>query len=398
MNKKPSSRLYDYANIIHDCANIFKYKNCIIDMNEFCIKRRFIMDNLSEIAQHFDLAYDAESYGNGHINDTYLISGKQYIMQRINTNIFKNPDEVMDNIVKITSFLRKKLAAEGGDPDRETMTVIPTTDGKSFYKTPEGNCYRVYKFISNAVSYDVAENSNQLYEAARAFGKFQRLLSDFPAAELHETIPHFHDTYKRFRDLKDAISSDVMHRADGVQKEIEFALGFENDTKLIGNLTESGEIPARVTHNDTKLNNVMLEAGTDKGLCVIDLDTVMPGSLLFDYGDALRTGAATAAEDEKNLDKMHFDLNLFEAFTKGFLEEMGSSITKKEVELLPFSAKIITFECGIRFLTDYLSGDTYFKTAYPEHNLDRTRTQFKLVSEIEQKTPEMTAIIEKYIK
>ncbi len=356
------------------------------------------MDNLSEIAQHFDLAYDAESYGNGHINDTYLISGKQYIMQRINTNIFKNPDEVMDNIVKITSFLRKKLAAEGGDPDRETMTVIPTTDGKSFYKTPEGNCYRVYKFISNAVSYDVAENSNQLYEAARAFGKFQRLLSDFPAAELHETIPHFHDTYKRFRDLKDAISSDVMHRADGVQKEIEFALGFENDTKLIGNLTESGEIPARVTHNDTKLNNVMLEAGTDKGLCVIDLDTVMPGSLLFDYGDALRTGAATAAEDEKNLDKMHFDLNLFEAFTKGFLEEMGSSITKKEVELLPFSAKIITFECGIRFLTDYLSGDTYFKTAYPEHNLDRTRTQFKLVSEIEQKTPEMTAIIEKYIK
>ncbi len=356
------------------------------------------MDNLSEIAQHFDLAYDAESYGNGHINDTYLISGKQYIMQRINTNIFKNPDEVMDNIVKITSFLRKKLAAEGGDPDRETMTVIPTTDGKSFYKTPEGNCYRVYKFISNAVSYDVAENSNQLYEAARAFGKFQRLLSDFPAAELHETIPHFHDTYKRFRDLKDAISSDVMHRADGVQKEIEFALGFENDTKLIGNLTESGEIPVRVTHNDTKLNNVMLEAGTDKGLCVIDLDTVMPGSLLFDYGDALRTGAATAAEDEKNLDKMHFDLNLFEAFTKGFLEEMGSSITKKEVELLPFSAKIITFECGIRFLTDYLSGDTYFKTAYPEHNLDRTRTQFKLVSEIEQKTPEMTAIIEKYIK
>lgn len=356
------------------------------------------MDNLSEIVQHFDLAYDAESYGNGHINDTYLISGKQYIMQRINTNIFKNPDEVMDNIVKITSFLRKKLAAEGGDPDRETMTVIPTTDGKSFYKTPEGNCYRVYKFISNAVSYDVAENSNQLYEAARAFGKFQRLLSDFPAAELHETIPHFHDTYKRFRDLKDAISSDVMHRADGVQKEIEFALGFENDTKLIGNLTESGEIPVRVTHNDTKLNNVMLEAGTDKGLCVIDLDTVMPGSLLFDYGDALRTGAATAAEDEKNLDKMHFDLNLFEAFTKGFLEEMGSSITKKEVELLPFSAKIITFECGIRFLTDYLSGDTYFKTAYPEHNLDRTRTQFKLVSEIEQKTPEMTAIIEKYIK
>lgn len=356
------------------------------------------MDNLSEIAQHFDLAYDAESYGNGHINDTYLISGKQYIMQRINTNIFKNPDEVMDNIVKITSFLRTKLAAEGGDPDRETMTVIPTTDGKSFYKTPEGNCYRVYKFISNAVSYDVAENSNQLYEAARAFGKFQRLLSDFPAAELHETIPHFHDTYKRFRDLKDAISSDVMHRADGVQKEIEFALGFENDTKLIGNLTEGGEIPARVTHNDTKLNNVMLEAGTDKGLCVIDLDTVMPGSLLFDYGDALRTGAATAAEDEKNLDKMHFDLNLFEAFTKGFLEEMGSSITKKEVELLPFSAKIITFECGIRFLTDYLSGDTYFKTAYPEHNLDRTRTQFKLVSEIEQKTPEMTAIIEKYIK
>lgn len=356
------------------------------------------MDNLSEIAQHFALDYDAESYGNGHINDTYLISGKQYILQRINTDVFKKPDEVMENIVSITSFLRNEIAKNGGNPDRETMTVVPTVDGKNYYMAPSGNCYRVYKFISNAVSYDIVENPNQLYEAARAFGKFQKLLSGFPANKLHETILRFHDTYKRFCDLKNAAAADVMHRAASVADELEFAYKFEDETKIICDLMRSGEIPTRVTHNDTKLNNVMLEAGTDKGLCVIDLDTVMPGSLLFDYGDALRTGAATAPEDEKDLSKMHFDLTLFEAFTKGFLEEMGDSITKKETELLAFSAKIITYECGIRFLTDYLCGDTYFKTKYPEHNLDRTRTQFKLVSEIEQKTPEMNKIIAKYIK
>ena len=356
------------------------------------------MDNLSEIAQHFALSYDAETYGNGHINDTYLISGKQYILQRINTEIFKKPDEVMDNIVRITEYLRGKIAKEGGDPDRETMTVIPTVDGKSYYAAPSGSCYRVYKFISGAVSYDIAENPNQLYQAARAFGKFQRLLSDFPADSLFETIPQFHDTFKRFNDLKNSVSADVMRRADSVKKEIDFAMRFEEETKLIGSLLESGAIPMRVTHNDTKLNNVMLEEGTDRGLCVIDLDTVMPGSLLYDFGDALRTGAATAAEDEKDLDKVGFDLSLFEAFTKGFLEGMGTSITEKEIELLPFSAKIITYECGIRFLTDYLSGDTYFKTKYPEHNLDRTRTQFKLVSDIEKKMPEMTSIIGKYTK
>lgn len=304
----------------------------------------------------------------------------------------------MENIANVTAYLRTKIEAEGGNPDRETLTVVPATDGRNYYKSESGNYYRVYKFISDAVSYDVAENPEQLYEAARAFGKFQRMLADFPADKLHETIPQFHDTFKRFRDLEAAIDADTQNRAEGVQNEIDFALKYKEETKIIGDLLANGGLPVRVTHNDTKINNVMLEAGTDKGLCVIDLDTVMPGSLLFDYGDALRAGAATAAEDETDLDKMHFDLELFEAFTKGFLEELGASITEKEIELLPFSAKIITYECGIRFLTDYLSGDTYFKTKYACHNLDRARTQFKLVYEIEQKTPQMIEIIKKYTK
>ena len=354
---------------------------------------------LMEILSHFKVDSIPEEYGNGHINDTYIVKkAPGYILQRINTNVFKNPKEVMENIVNVTEYLKKKIIQSGGNPKRETLSVIKTTDGENFYKTKNGNYYRMYDFIENTVSYDNAENPNQLYEAARAFGKFQRMLADFDAEKLHETIPKFHDTFSRFQNLRTAIEKDIKGRKNSVKEEIEFALKYEEDAKVILNALKDGSIPYRVTHNDTKLNNVMLDSETGEGVCVIDLDTVMPGSLLYDFGDALRFGASTAAEDETDLSKVHFDLEYFEAFTKGFLEEIGNTITQKEIELLPFSVKMLTYECGIRFLTDYLEGDTYFKIHRENHNLDRARTQFKLVKEIEEKTPMMQEIVKKYIK
>ncbi len=348
---------------------------------------------MQDVLCQFRINYNPQKYGNGHINDTYIIdSTPKYILQKINTNIFKNPDEVMENISRVTDFLRNKIKESGGNPDRETLTLIKTIAGSNFYRAENGDCFRMYKFIENCVSYDTAD-SVKLYNAAKAFGKFQNMLSDFPASELHETIPRFHDTYKRFCDFKASLDRDIKGRAKSASEEIGFALKFEEDSKVIKDCLDSGKIPYRVTHNDTKLNNVMLDKDTDEGICVIDLDTVMPGSLLYDYGDALRFGASTAAEDEQDLSKVHFDLELFKAFTKGFLETVSNAITPEEIRLLPFSAKIITYECGIRFLTDYLDGDTYFKTSMENHNLYRARTQFKLVREITDKTQEMEKII-----
>lgn len=352
---------------------------------------------LSDIIRKFAIDVDIAPYGNGHINDTYIAeSNPRFILQRINSNVFKKPHEVMDNILNVTEHLRKKIIENGGDPDRETLNVVKTIDGESFCKTDDGKFYRMYKFIENAKSYDIVENPNQLYQAARAFGKFQNMLADYPADKLYETIPDFHDTRKRFANLKRAVEEDKMGRRASVEKEIEFAFAREAEVGTIVDALADGSVPLRVTHNDTKLNNVMLDASTDEGVCVIDLDTVMPGSLLYDYGDALRFGASTGEEDEKDLSKIEFSLEMFEAFTKGFLEEVGSSLTPRERELLSFSAKIMTYECGIRFLTDYLEGDTYFKIHREGHNLDRCRTQFKLVADIEKKTEEMHKIIAKY--
>ncbi len=337
--------------------------------------------NLKEILQKFDIQVDIAPYGDGHINDTYLAqSTPKYIIQRINTNVFKNPDEVMENILAVTEHLRKKIEEDGGNPLRETLTVVKTIDGENYLKDEE-DCYRAYRFVEGATTYNLPESPEQMYHAAKAIGKFQKRLSDFPAEQLHETIVQFHDTPNRVKQLEQAITENRAGRLDSVQPEINFAMEISKYASLITDAIESGEVPIRVTHNDTKLNNIMLDDETGEGVCVIDLDTVMPGSLLYDYGDALRFGASSGPEDEKDLDKIYFVLPVYEAFTKGFLEEAGDSMTEKERELLPWSIVMMTYECGIRFLADYLNGDTYFKAHYAEQNLDRARTQFKLVKD-----------------
>lgn len=354
--------------------------------------------NFAEVCAKFNIDTEINPYGNGHINDTYLCdSTPRYILQRINANVFKNPDEVMGNIYNVTEHLRKKILEAGGDPNRETLTVIRTRDDKNFYKDEEGSFYRMYRFIEKSVSYDTVENPVQLYHAGTAFGKFQKMLDDFPAEKLFETIVDFHNTPVRVKQLEDAISKNAAGRLASVKEEVDFALEYAKYAAKITDAIKDGEVPIRVTHNDTKLNNVLFDDVTGEGVCVIDLDTVMPGSLLYDFGDALRFGASSGVEDETDLDKIWFDLEKFEQFAKGFLSEMSEFLTEKEAELLPVSALILTYECGIRFLADYLNGDTYFKIHKENHNLDRARTQLKLVKDIEGKLDEMTKIVKKYI-
>lgn len=355
--------------------------------------------NLKDVLSHFDFEVNVEPYGNGLINMTYIIDSQPpYILQRINTDIFKEPEALMENIHNVTEFLRKKIIAEGGNPDRETITIIPTTDGKSYYKAEEGVYFRAYKYVDDSCSYDIPESPDLLYNGAKAFGKFQRMLSDFPAETLHETIPNFHNTRSRFEDFKKAVKEDKMGRAGEVKAEIEFALARENMVDTVLDCIENGEIQLRVTHNDTKFNNVLLDKYSKEGICVIDLDTVMPGSLLYDYGDALRFAGSSGAEDEPDLSKIWFNLEAYEYFTKGFLSELKSVMTKKEIELIPFSIRLMTYECGIRFLSDYLNGDVYFKTTRPKQNLDRTRTHFKLISDMENKDAKMNEILLKILK
>ena len=358
------------------------------------------MSDFKEVVSHFNIDQTAISYGDGHINDTYLIdvTPSKYILQRINTAIFKNPEELMKNIEAVTAHLTDEIEKSGGDPMRETLMLVKTTDGKSYYKTSDNEYFRMYYFVEDTVTYQSAQKPKQFYAAAKAFGLFQKRLSAFPAEKLYETIPDFHNTVKRFKDFKQAVDSDIKGRKKDVLPEIEFALERESFTSIITDALETGEIPVRVTHNDTKLNNVLFDRSTDEAICVIDLDTVMPGSLLYDFGDSIRFGASSGAEDEKDLDKIYCRLEYFEAFAKGFIEALGSDITEKELELLPVSAKMMTYECGIRFLGDYLNGDTYFKTHYPEQNLDRARTQFKLVADMESKMDEMHEIVNKLTK
>ena len=298
--------------------------------------------------------------------------------------------------MNVTSFLRERIIENGGDPERETLNVIPTKDGKPYFIDSEGEYWRCYKFIEDATSYDQVENPKDFYESAVAFGNFQRLLADYPAETLHETIPGFHDTKARFEVFKKAVADDVCGRAASVEKEIAFYLAREDVACVFGDMLAKGEVPLRVTHNDTKLNNIMIDNETHKGICVIDLDTVMPGLAMNDFGDSIRFGASTAAEDEKDLDKVWCDMTLFDLYVKGFIEGCGGRLTKKEIEMLPMGAKVMTFECGMRFLTDYLQGDTYFKIHRENHNLDRARTQMKLVEDMEAKWETMNAIIKKY--
>ena len=350
--------------------------------------------SVTEILSAFGISHDPKLFGNGHINTTYLVDGSpKYILQRINTTVFRDPDGVMENIFAVTEFLHGKILAAGGNPDRETLTFLRTLDGKPYFRTPQGDCYRVYRFIDHALSLDSASTPEEFAESARAFGKFQRMLADFPAEQLHETIPHFHDTPDRLRQFRETLEKDPMGRAKDVQAEIRFVLDRAGEMGTITAALADGSVPLRVTHNDTKLNNVLLDEKTHKGLCVIDLDTVMPGSMLYDYGDSLRFGASTAAEDEPNLDLVHFDPDYFRAYTQAYLETLGDSITPREAELLPFSARLMTLECGMRFLADHIDGDHYFRIHREGHNLDRCRTQFRLVEEMEQKAAAMADIV-----
>jgi len=354
--------------------------------------------NIKDVLKQFNIDTDVDAYGDGHINETYRVKGQPFILQRVNTDIFKNPREVMENIHNVTEHLREKIIAKGGNPDRETLTLVKTVDGKSYFQADEKNVFRVYKFIEGAVSYNTPESPKQFYNVAKAFGKFQTMLSDFPADKLYETIPRFHDTPNRVQQLRDAIENDAAGRVKSVEKEISFALDRAQEADTILKAMAEGSVPLRVTHNDTKLNNVMLDIKTGEPTCVVDLDTVMPGSMLYDFGDALRFGASSADEDEKDLSKVWFDLELFKYFAMGYIEEMRDVITEKELELMPFSAKLLTYECGIRFLADYLNGDVYFKIHYPEQNLDRARTQLKLVADMEDKMEEMKLIIKEIKK
>jgi len=364
------------------------------------------IEKVIEIAKHFQFegdVTDARRWGSGHINDTFLLTYQRteeepakMILQHMNKNVFPKPVEVMENVMGVTNFLRKKIEAAGGDPMRETLNAIPVTDGLPYYVDADGEYWRAYAYISGTTSYDVVENEEIFYESARAFGRFQNLLSDYPAETLHETIEKFHDTRNRFANFKKAVEADAIGRAAEVQEEIAFVLEREDVANFFSELLEQNALPLRVTHNDTKLNNVMLDSITQKGICVVDLDTVMPGLAMHDFGDAIRFGASTGDEDEKDLSKIWCDMNLFEVFTKGFLEGCGDTLTEKEIELLPMGAKVMTYECGMRFLTDYLQGDTYFRIHRPEHNLDRARTQFKLMADMEAKWDIMESIVQKY--
>ena len=348
---------------------------------------------LKEIAARFSIVGRVQEicpYGEGHINVTYLVTTdkRRYIMQKMNTHVFPDSVALMKNICAVTEYLRGQGV--------ETLRVVPTKEGKPFLQG-EAN-WRVYDFIENTVTYQTAPSEEVFQDSGRAFGQFQNYLAGFDASVLFDIIPNFHDTPKRFRDFKAALEEDKLGRAKECQKEIEFILLHEPTYSAAMAGLKDGTLPLRVTHNDTKLNNILMDAVTDRARAVIDLDTIMPGSMIFDFGDSIRFGASTAAEDEKDLDKVHFSLELFRAYAEGFCSAVKDSITPREAELLPYGAYLMTIECGMRFLTDYLSGDTYFATKYAGHNLIRTRTQLKLAGEMEKAFPAMAEIISAIIQ
>ena len=342
------------------------------------------------------------AYGSGHINDTYRLTfqtgqgNKRYILQKISQVVFKKPVELMENISNITSWLRKKITENGGDPERETLSLIMTRNGMPYHIDENGEYWRVYLFIEGATCYDVVKNDSDFYQSALAFGHFQRLLADYPAQTLHETIPNFHNTPDRMRIFRETLEKDVCGRAKDVQSEIRFIEEHAKLAYILYDLMEQGKLPLRVTHNDTKLNNIMIDDKTGRAICVVDLDTVMPGISVCDFGDSIRFGASTAAEDERDLSKVSCDLRLYEVYVKGFIEGCGGALTDTELDMLPWGAILMTFENGIRFLTDYLDGDHYYRIHREGHNLDRCRTQFALVKDMERKLSEMEKIVKKY--
>lgn len=337
----------------------------------------------------------AVPYGHGHINETYAVacsSGHMYILQKINRAVFQKPEELMENVAAVTEF----LARQTSDP-RRCLRLVPVRDGRRSFVDSREDHWRAFPFLTDGLCLQAAETGEDLRQSGLAFGRFQRQLADFPAQTLHEAIPNFHNTVDRYAKFHAALEADVLGRAKDCRPEIRFCLDREPEAGCIVDKLASGLLPLRVTHNDTKLNNVMLDRETREALCVLDLDTVMPGSALYDYGDAIRFGASTAAEDERDLSKVSMSLSLFRAYTEGFLSACRDSLTPLEIELLPTGAKLMTLECGLRFLTDHLCGDTYFRISREGHNLDRARTQFKLAADMEEKMPQMRQIIQEAI-
>lgn len=360
-----------------------------------------LFEELSLVLSNFKIdgnLISVEPYGEGHINRTYLAvynqngTRKRYILQKINSVLFDPVEKLMNNITLVTEFNRAKIIERGGNPDRESLTVIKTNDGKSFYKRDNDSYFRVYIFIEDTVAYQTVSKPSDFYYSAIAFGNFNNLLAEFDASKLYEILPNFHNTLIRYDNFKKAVKEDVMGRVKECEKEIEFITERESYYGKIVNMLKSGEMPLKVTHNDTKLNNVLLDAKTGEPVAVIDLDTIMPGSIAYDFGDSIRFGCNPASEDEKDLSKVNFRLDLYETYLNGFLTALGDRITQVEKDNLAMGAILMTIECGMRFLTDYLQGDTYFRTSRAGQNLDRTRTQLKLVSDMEAVFDKMNAL------
>jgi hypothetical protein len=362
---------------------------------------------LVDIIRQFNIEgeiLECSLYGNGHINETRLavvMDGgvrKDYILQKINKRIFKSPELLMENYVNVTGYLRQIITENGGDPDRETITALPAKSGLGYYVDADGEYWRLLLFVTDSVCYEKVERPSQFRDSAVAFGNFQYLLRDYPAETLNETLKNFHNTPDRYRQFEEALSADVCGRAASVKAEIDFVKSRRAFMSTLEDAHKEGRLPLKVTHNDTKLNNILFDKDSGGALCVIDLDTIMPGYSVNDFGDSIRFGATTALEDERDLALVNFDISLYETYVDGFIEGARGGLTGGEIELLPEGAIMMTLECGVRFLTDYLSGDTYFRTSREGHNLDRARNQFKLVSDMEAALPEMKKIVEKYAR
>ena len=350
-----------------------------------------------------DPVVGAIRYGQGHINDTFVVHTqpedrccRRFILQRMSAAAFKRPDQLMENIIGVTEYLGRQIEARGGDRAREALTVLRPKNGEPYYTDSRGGAWRLYPFVEDTICRQTADTPELFAASGRAFGHFQRLLRDYPAKTLYETIPNFHNTEDRLARFKEAVRADKLGRAAECRPEIDFVLARQSDCSVALDAMRAGKLPLRVTHNDTKLNNVLIDADSGEGVCVIDLDTVMPGLVLYDFGDSIRFGANHCAEDETDLSKVSLDVELFAVYTAAFLEGSGGSLTDAEIEYLPWGARLMTLECGIRFLTDYLEGDVYFHIARETHNLDRCRTQFKLVADMEARWDELEAIAGRY--
>ena len=336
----------------------------------------------------------------GHINQTNVVSagGRLYTVQTINTYVFPDCDGVMENILSVTEHLRKKVIARGGNPEREVLHFYSTAEGKGNWQDAEGRQWRVYDYVDDCITYGIADDLQVLTDAGQAFGNFQKLLADYDGASLNETIVNFHNTRQRYLNLEEGIKRNASGRLETALPEVSFYRDRTETASRLVEQIEKGILPLRVTHNDTKFNNILIDTATKKPLCVIDLDTIMPGLAAYDFGDAIRYCANSAAEDEKDLEKVYFCMDKYEAFAKGFIGGADGFFSEAELDSMVWGCIIMTLECGSRFLLDYLDGDKYFHTEYPEHNLVRARTQMKLAAEMEAHFDEMQAVIRKYAK